>query len=134
MCFVQLNRIFVPFRPTSEIAFMRPSLFGHHFVEKTWRDLLALYRVVVIAEANSGKSEEFRQMKDKLLSGGETTLLVPVEDLCDRKLDNCLPPKEHATFETWQSGSEVAYFFLDSVDEAKIKKKHFRAKLKTRKL
>ncbi len=123
MSFVQLNRQFSPQSNTNGLA--TQSLFGTSYQDKCWDDLLELYRVVIVAEANSGKSEEFKQMRKRLLSEGKAAFFVPIEKLCDRELPKCLCPIDYSEFAKWESSTNSAYFFLDSVDEAKLKKKQF---------
>jgi hypothetical protein len=67
MAFIELNRSFFPLLKDHE-----PSLeFGRAWGRKLggwleWSDLLELRRVVVLAEASSGKSEEFRNQVKQL--------------------------------------------------------------------
>ena len=129
MSFVELNRTFKPFTaadesdvPATWFAFRREGL--------RWPDLLSKYRVVVIAEANSGKSEEFQARKRQLASEGKPAFFVPLESLCTNKLEKILEPDERDSLETWKAGTDDAYFFLDSVDEATTLGKHFKDALR----
>ncbi len=45
-------------------------------------------------------------------------------------LEMALGPDETALFEQWRNGAEAGFFFLDSVDEARLNRKSFEIALK----
>ena len=114
MIFVQLDRTFSPY--SKDEILVPPSLFGSARKQTTWKDILQLHRVVIVAEANSGKSEEFRQISMQLLADGKPSFFLPIEQLCDRQFDECLPPDSQKLFQTWRENGGSGYFFLDSID------------------
>ncbi|MEB5477565.1 NACHT domain-containing protein [Acinetobacter pollinis] len=87
----------------------------------TWKDLLEERRCVVLAEAGSGKTLEFKNQAESLKQAGETAFFIRIEYL----QDNCFifEVGDESEFNHWlnNTSSENAYFFLDSVDEARLK-------------
>ena len=67
MDFVELNRSFIPLgkdqEPNLEIGRYWGSRYGGW---RSWPELLKHRRVVLLAEASSGKSEEFRHQQERL--------------------------------------------------------------------
>ena len=87
-----------------------------------WDDLLKERLVVVLGEPGSGKSWEFRWRCGSLRKDGEFAFLIELERLVFGAFDNVLAPADFEQFRQWQAGKSEAYFFLDSVDEAKIRR------------
>ena len=86
-----------------------------------WPELLKHDRLVLLAEAGAGKTEEMRQQAKRLSEEGKFAFFVALEDLDREPIDNILPTDEEKRFEEWKAASEVpAWFFLDSVDELKL--------------
>jgi len=88
--------------------------------ELHWGDLLVHKRVVVLAEAGSGKSYEFEARAKALVNDGAHAVYATVQDLGRSGLDGALGPTDRARLGRWRvdSASEC-WFFIDSVDEAK---------------
>lgn len=88
--------------------------------QTSWNDLLKLPRVVILAEPGTGKTEEF-QAKTKLLrSSDKPAFFCRIEMLQDRELRKSFGIGTSAEFDSWLSGNQQGYFFLDSVDEARL--------------
>ncbi len=119
MAFVELNRSFVPLLKDHE-----PSLdFGRAWGRKLggwleWSDLWERRRVVLLAEASSGKSEEFRNQVKQLNAEGKAAFYLPIEELADQGFESALDAGAAKRFERWADGTDEAWFFLDSIDEA----------------
>ena len=124
MNFVELNRTFEPYTATDQLG-IPMSMFAYRSDGLRWPDLLVKYRVVIIAEANSGKTEEFRERTKLLVDSGKPAFFVSIESLCNGKLDGLLSPENREIFNSWKAGSSDAFFFLDSVDEAATNGKQF---------
>jgi hypothetical protein len=125
MPFVDLKRSFIPVDKDEEANLS----IGHHLGQRyagwlSWAGLLERKRVVLLAEALSGKSEEFRHAASSLRAKGSFAFDTTVENLVDQAF--LVRPDEQATLDRWRAGDEVAWFFLDSVDEARLNHKRFK--------
>src|SRR5882762_7489550 len=112
--FVDLDRSFAPLRKEREADLGYESLWGRRiggWID--WKQLLAQRRVVLLAEASSGKSSEFRNQADSLYESGKAAFLVRIEELADQGFATALDPKVAARFENWQTSSDEGWFFLD---------------------
>jgi hypothetical protein len=125
--YVELGRRFVTFRDTFDpeeqawVSYYRPEhTDGHSF---DWKVLLGPESrcVVVLGEAGSGKSCEFEARAELLNKSGVSAFLVPLEDLLDRKLRDCLERSDAARFTDWLGCSERAVIFLDAIDDGRLK-------------
>jgi len=87
-----------------------------------WDELLKERLLVILGEPGSGKSWEFRWRCASLQKNGEFAFLVELERLVAGNFDALLDPADRERFQQWQKGRETAYLFLDSVDEAKIRR------------
>lgn len=85
-----------------------------------WDQLLDLYRVIILAEAGAGKTEEIRQIAIKLRSEGKDAFFFRLESLSGG-LRTSFEIGNEQEFDVWLSSKEEAWFFLDSVDEARLK-------------
>jgi len=86
---------------------------------KTWEKLFDEYRTVILAEAGSGKTVEFRQQAQKLYDEGKPSFFIRIEDI-ESDFYNSFEVGDNATYQDWLASTEEAWFFLDSVDEAKL--------------
>jgi hypothetical protein len=131
MKFVDLNRHFVPLNKDQE-----PSLdIGRFWGARlggwlNWEELRRRRRVILLAEATSGKTEEFRHQCDVLKAAGSPAFFLRIEELADQGVEVALDGESAKLFETWLTGSGEAWFFLDSVDEARLNRKNFDTALK----
>ena len=87
-----------------------------------WTELLKEHLVIVLGEPGSGKSWEFRSRCASLQEKGENTFLIELERLVAGTFESLLAPADWERFQKWLRGSQTAWFFLDSVDEAKIRR------------
>ena len=86
-----------------------------------WDEVLEHPRVVLLAEAGSGKTTEMKTAAGRLRAAGETAVFLPLEVLRDGPLDELVSPQERAAIAAWRaSAQEHAWFFLDAVDELKL--------------
>ncbi len=96
-----------------------------------WSALLAHRRVVILAEASAGKTWELKAQADRLNTEGEAGFFVRIDDLADGRIEDALDPDHEARFERWRrEGNGEAWFFLDSVDEARLNRKSFEGALR----
>ena len=87
-----------------------------------WDELLNEPLVVILGEPGSGKSWEFRWRCATLQQNGGFAFLIELEQLVAGAFDTLLAPGDRERFQKWQRGSQAAWLFLDSVDEAKIRR------------
>ncbi|RZB37205.1 MAG: hypothetical protein SRB2_01287, partial [Desulfobacteraceae bacterium Eth-SRB2] len=85
-----------------------------------WDQLLGLYRVIILAEAGAGKTEEIRQIATKLRSEGKDAFFFRLESLSGG-LRTSFEIGDEQEFQEWLASDEEAWLFLDSVDEARLK-------------
>src|SRR4051794_21272230 len=91
MAFVELNRCFLTSSKDSE-----PSLdVGRVWGRKVggwldWNDLRERRRVVLLAEASSWKSEEFKHQVGQLTAEGKAAFYLPIEELADQGFESAL--------------------------------------------
>ena len=95
--------------------------FGADYRTLGWDDLLKQPVVVVLGEPGSGKSWELRWQCATIQKGGGHAFLIELERLVSGDVDAVLAA-DRQRFQQWRRGTEVAHFFLDSVDEAKIRR------------
>jgi len=126
MGFVDLDRCFVTIEKDEEANLNAGRTWGRKSAGWfDWSDLLKCQRIVLLAEASSGKTEEFRHQAETLATDGKAAFFVRIEDLAEDGFDAALERSEIAAFENWygRNNEEDAWFFLDSVDEARLNHK-----------
>ncbi|MGP5018708.1 hypothetical protein ACTXK7_14210 [Vreelandella alkaliphila] len=97
----------------------------------TWDELLHSKRVLIISEAGAGKTYECRKQSESLRAAGEPAFFVELAALATEDLRSLLDADEEARLDAWlASQSEVATFFLDSIDELKLTMGSFERALK----
>ena len=124
MTYVDLDRRFRVVEADKPIDVTDLSAYGFAFAGGlAWSDLLNRPRVIVLAEALAGKTQEFRSQCAKLRGEGKTAFYLTVEALAQSGLDGSLSRQDADAFTAWRSGTATAWFFLDSVDEARINRR-----------
>lgn len=134
--FVELNRRFRKLEPSARAeetaleSYIANALSSHRGT-LSWDELLNEKRVVILGEPGSGKSWEFQERARILVNQGEFAFFVRLDHLIDQDLQKVLSETDRTRFNLWRRGGQAAYFFLDSVDEAKLRKiSDFHAALK----
>ncbi|TDF58114.1 ATP-binding protein [Cupriavidus sp. L7L] len=111
---------------TSLLAQMRLSGGAIH-----WDDLLKSQRILVISEAGTGKTYECRSQQRVLWDNGEPAFYLDLAELAVCGLRDLLSADEETRLDAWLTAqSEVATFFLDSIDELKLTLGSFETALK----
>lgn len=133
MKYVELNRDFVPVEKDKEPILDSGmwGLWGRKYAGwKSWPDLLQYRRVLLLAEASSGKSVEFRHQQEALVADGKPAFFIRIEELADQGFEAALEPGDAGRFKAWLQSNDEGFFFLDSVDEARLNKKSLETALK----
>lgn len=120
---VDLDRKFWPVEADKENdpESMRAMLAFGLGKQLSWEDLLGKDRIVIIAEPGTGKTEEFRAVTRRLRMAGKPAFFCRIELLQKLDIRHSLDIGTAEEFDEWLSGSKEGYFFLDSVDEARLK-------------
>lgn len=119
--FIDLNRSFVEIpkdQDFHEDDYDLPFSFGL-LKTKKWDDLLLLYRVIILAEAGAGKTEEIRASTKRLRDDGKKAFFLRLEHL-GSNFEASFEIGDNTDFVEWQDSDEEGWFFLDSVDEARL--------------
>jgi hypothetical protein len=85
-----------------------------------WSDLLKRRRVVVLAEGGSGKSTEFIRQAGLQAQAGSDAWYLTVQDVAQNGIENSLPQTDRNRYRDWLASDRPAWFFVDSVDEARL--------------
>ena len=122
--YIDLNRSFAPIPKDHEFNEEEQELafsFGFSGLseKQKWNQLLQLHRVVILAEAGAGKTEEIRAATERLRNEGKKAFFFRLEHLC-LNFNASFEIGTEAEFTQWLSLNESAWFFLDSVDEARL--------------
>lgn len=124
--YVELGRTFIELddstNPEKAARTSNVSLLGDDVGGLRWTDLLERRIVVILGEPGSGKTYELRHRCSVLANAGEDTFLIELERLVQEPLDAVLSPDDKSGFERWKRSSRRGYFFLDSLDEAKLRR------------
>ncbi len=88
----------------------------------SWDQLLNHTRVIILAEAGAGKTAELRAASDRIKSRNQAHgFVVTLNAVAKRGLEAALETSDDVTsFEKWKESETDAYFFLDSLDEARL--------------
>jgi hypothetical protein len=107
MPFVALHRYFAPLRKDQPAGFEVVRQWGRTLGGwLNWVDLLSRRRVVLLAEASSGKSEEFRNQQERLVAQGKTAFFLRIEELADHGFAAALDGAGAVAFDYWRAGTD----------------------------
>jgi len=96
-----------------------------------WAELLQSKRILIISEAGAGKTYECRTQCQRLWDAGEAAFVLELATLATSDLRSMLDHDEELRLDAWlASQSDVATFFLDSIDELKLSLGSFEQALK----
>jgi len=120
--YIDLNRTFLDIDENSDIegaAFK--SYIAGLTGETTWQNLLQSRYVVVLGEPGSGKTWELEAQPEKLRDAGLFSFFMRIDVLATGTFEAAIDAHDFEGFRKWQASQQEATFFLDSVDEAKLK-------------
>ncbi|WP_128971175.1 hypothetical protein [Bradyrhizobium tropiciagri] len=131
MDFVELDRYFISVAKDQEPSLDVGRAWGPRLGGwLSWGDLRRRRRVILLAEAASGKTEEFRHQCEALRALGKPAFFFRIEELADNGTETALDSDSVKLFEAWLGDSREGWFFLDSIDEARLNRKSFETALK----
>lgn len=85
-----------------------------------WPNLLSEYRVILLSEAGSGKTEEIRNTARKLRQEGKHAFFVRIEHVT-QDFEDAFEEGSFEEFNAWAGSGEEGWLLLDSVDEARLR-------------
>lgn len=118
---VPLNRLFIEWTASdsdSSDANLGLNLFGLQ-ESLSWQDLLTKHRVVILAEAGSGKTTELVQQALSCETNGFFSFYATLQKIGQGGLARALGKGRQRKFDQWKHSDQPGWFFFDSVDEAK---------------
>jgi hypothetical protein len=120
--FIDLNRSFLEIPKDHEFLeeeYESPIASGL-LNKKKWDDLLTLQRVIILAEAGAGKTEEIRATTKRLRNEGKKAFFFRLEQL-GSDFESSFEIGDNEEFVEWLNSGDMGWFFLDSVDEARLR-------------
>lgn len=117
---VQLDRTFSPLHATDkdvedhEIAAL---VGGRKPID--WAGVENCHRAVILAGAGIGKTHEMKRRAEGKVEAGNAAFFIRIEDI-DEDFELSFEVGDHQTFDAWLSSSDEAWFYLDSIDEARL--------------
>lgn len=121
--FVDLKRTFQAWRPDRNSTAPDSDTEDGEFAlpqNLTWDGLLKQRRVVILAEPGSGKTRELQEKASHLRAKGSLAFFVRLDRLINGSFFDALGPALARDFERAVKTDREAYYFLGSVDEAKL--------------
>jgi hypothetical protein len=119
--YIELNRQFTPVPNSNEAAEENQILADWgHLKSKSWDDLEQEFRCVILAEAGAGKTSELKYRAEFLKQQGKSAFFIRIEDI-EADFQTAFEIGDQGDFQTWLESTQEAWFFLDSVDESRLK-------------
>ena len=118
--YIPLRRQFFPISKNQENSESNEllALWGHA-QSNSWDDLDQKYRSVILAAAGAGKTEELRHRAKALSDQGKLSFFIRIEDI-EASFWQAFEIGDETQFQAWLQSTKDAWFFLDSVDEARL--------------
>lgn len=123
--YIELNRVFAPVTLNQENDYSED--WSSFYSERNclnWDELLTEYRCVILAEAGAGKTEELKSQALKLSANDQYSFFIRIEDI-DSEFEDAFEVGDDISFQAWLQSEDEAWFFLDSVDEARLKDSNY---------
>jgi hypothetical protein len=115
-----LNRRFIRWDSEDASAVDMHVMFGSDRSSYDWSQVLEHHRVVILAEAGSGKTEELRERARLLTESQKFAFYATVQDVGRDGLDLALSSAHRSRLADWRRSDQAGWFFVDSVDEARL--------------
>lgn len=84
-----------------------------------WDDLEKEFRIVILAEAGAGKSYEMENRAKYVKNSGRIAFFIRIEDIANG-FEAAFEVGSADILVRWLASQEEAWFFLDSIDEARL--------------
>jgi hypothetical protein len=85
-----------------------------------WDDLLKEHRVILLAEAGAGKTQEIRHITKKIIADSKFAFFLRLEHIT-ADFETAFEEGSFQEFKNWLQSNDEGWIFLDSVDEARLK-------------
>jgi hypothetical protein len=121
MAHINLDRRFAEWTETSKVDPDWHLWAGLERGTTDWKALAERRRVVVLAEAGAGKSSEFKNQAAARKAAGEWSFFATVQDLAQNGSENAFRAAKAQNLGAWRASDKHAWFYVDSVDEAKAR-------------
>jgi hypothetical protein len=119
---VALDRRFLEWKEDSKVDPETALSFGLFKSAMSWAELTKRRRVVILAEGGSGKTTEIKRQFELRKRDGLNSWYCSVEAVGLRGFKGSIPEDALNQFNAWKSTTQPAWFYLDSIDEAKLHK------------
>ncbi len=119
--YIELDRTFFEISKDQEFDEEAHEMLVAYELDKPikWVDLLKKPRVIILAEAGVGKTSEMKAATERLLGAGKAAFFLRLEHLRS-DFENAFDVGDVNGFREWKASDQKAWFFLDSVDEARL--------------
>jgi hypothetical protein len=87
----------------------------------TWDDLLRYKLVAVLGEAGLGKTTEFKAQAAQIRRQGKAAVFIALSHVTSAETLGLVVADNADQIRRWHESDEQGYFFLDSVDESRLK-------------
>ena len=119
MPYVPLKRRFSRWRDENTRGVDFSQFERQFYGEVSWEELLKFQRVIILAEAGSGKSKELEEQA-KRVALESFAFHATVRNVAEEGLAGAMDQAGRERLEAWKNSEAVGWFFIDSVDEAKL--------------
>lgn len=117
---VHLDRTFSPLHATDKDAEdheITAFVEGRQSID--WAGVEKSHRAVILAGAGIGKTHEMKRRAEGKHEAGAAAFFIRIEDI-DENFELSFEVGDEDAFEAWISSSGEAWFYLDSIDEARL--------------
>jgi hypothetical protein len=128
-----MNRTFKALRTPSSTDDSFELSWSERFDESgvSWEELLKSQRILIVSEAGAGKTYECESKARELFARGEPAFFLSLESVASSGVAATLFGDEQERFANWAATStQLAYFFLDSIDELQLAHRSFKDALR----
>ena len=84
-----------------------------------WAGVENSHRAVILAGAGIGKTHEMKSRAEEKLEADKAAFFIRIEDI-DEDFELSFEVGDDEAFEAWLSSPDDAWFYLDSIDEARL--------------